>query len=158
MIPYLTKTQLDGVLNNVTQHSIPHNIECYNASLELPIATEPTLLGVDNFPSAELAQFSATLHNLTNLLSGEGGVVGELLHIESVGDFTGDSAQDLLVRLSAILANLHISLRSEAMKFGIPLEEVVEACIGGQLNTQPSRINSAIKTLLFGLATTEGGV
>jgi len=56
--------------------------------------------------------------------------------------------KDVMVEFASGLGALMIACRSEAMKFGMPMENVLEAIIGAQ--QEGFSIASAIKTTLFG--------
>lgn len=91
------------------------------------------------------------------------------------GDFT-DPEQDILTDLADWLADIPVYCRSEAMKFGLPLEEVLDAVMGSNFTKLPSDgipkhdangkflkdmsnfvpPESAIKTILFGLQSEVG--
>jgi len=59
----------------------------------------------------------------------------------------------ILVDLAHWLADMLIAVRSEAMKYGLPLEEVVEGLIGSRLELVDAK--ATIKSILFGLTPSE---
>lgn len=60
-----------------------------------------------------------------------------------------EAKKDFLVDYSYYLGQAIIACRSEAMKFGIPMENVLEVLVGARLEDQEPE--NAVKTILFGL-------
>lgn len=182
---YLTQTQLNHVLARTSPHSFKHNIELMNAMYKLPINTEPTLAkltrpsGAAELPSVRLTGFLKTLRDEADEgdtdkdgVVGQGGILKKMRALEEAGtDVDAEEYKDVLVDLADWLGDIMVYVRSEAMKYGIPLEECLEAINGSNFTKLPadgipihdengkflkdmSRFippEPAIKTILFGL-------
>ena len=148
---YLTKEQLDFVLARTSPHSFKHNIERMNAMYKLPINTEPTLHGLHKpngdfeLPSTRLKGFLKTIRDEAEEgdtdkggIVGEGGILKKLLALEYEADqghqiHDTEEYKDALVDLADWLGDMMVFIRSEAMKYGLPLEECLEAINGSNM-------------------------
>lgn len=173
--PYLTKEQLAFLLRTTSPHSFANNVKAMNKMLRLPINTEPTL---DQLVTPS-GQSEDTVTHLQNFLASLMGEVARGQHIVNTlqllavdtGELTTEQQRDVLTALAKWLGDMSVSCRSEAMKFGIPIEEVQEV-IQGSLTTQLSNdgvpnydgdgkfipdytnyiaAEAGIKTLMFGV-------
>ncbi len=97
--------------------NFPGQIEKMNRMYELPVHSFPCIVGSE-------IEFVARLDSFENILAEE---LTEIQEISAYVD-TADSPNQLtaLVMLADLLGDLVVYIRSEAMRFGIPLEEVLE--------------------------------
>lgn len=153
---HLTKEQLDFVLARTSPHSFKHNIERMNAMFRLPINTEPTLFGLHKpngdpeLPSNRLKGFLKTIRDEADEgdtdkggVVGQGGILAKLLALEAESDNGQASAdteavKDVLVDLADWLGDMMVYIRSEAMKYGLPIEECLEAINGSNFTKLPA--------------------
>jgi predicted HAD superfamily Cof-like phosphohydrolase len=92
--------------------SFAERIEAMNAMYRLPAFAEPT---VPNDISERIAKFKATL-------------LDEVNELDDVVDLakSGASKLDIAVAIADLLGDVIVYCRSEALKYGIPLEQVLE--------------------------------
>ena len=182
--PILTSAQLATVLAGTSPHSFKFNIARMHDIYRLPKNEEPTLdpkkLGED--PVLRLDKFFKTLGDELsefNTPPSGGGLsirdkliaYKEMHETNSTALELEDAREDVLTDLSDWFADLIVYCRSEAMKFGLPLEEVQDAVMGSNFTKLPSDgipkydVNGkflkdlsnfvppepAIKTVLFGV-------
>lgn len=137
---FLNKEELNRVLEKTSPHSFKFNIARMHNIFRLPIAAEPTLeVGQD--PIARLDGFQKTL--MDELREWDTADEGKLsirdkliaykeLHTDSNAspEQLEEARQEVLVDIADWFGDLIVYCRSEAMKFGLPLEDVIDAIMG----------------------------
>lgn len=172
----LNRTDMTRLLSTASPHSFAFNISKMHSIYRLPNPTEPSLVDLCEPIATRLRKFKATL--LDEILELEADETGEPtmmaraeLYDANPDELSEEFRQDLLTDLADWFADLTVYCRSEAMKFGIPLESVQDAVMGSNFTKLPSdgipiydengkflkdKTNfvppeRAIKTMLFGL-------
>jgi len=174
----LPKEELARVLEKTSPHSFSFNVARMHNIFRLPIADEPTL-DVGQDPIARLEGFKKTLQDeVAEFDTADEGKLSirdklvlykEMQASGCTAEQLEEARQDVLTDIADWLGDLIVYCRSEAMKFGIPLEDVLDAIMGsnftkvgdtpkydenGKLLKDLSRFvppESAIRTILFGV-------
>jgi len=180
----LTASDLARVLDGTSPHSFKFNIARMHDIYRLPKNTEPTLeVGED--PVKRLDGFFKTIqdevleYNTRDSKNPEKLSIREklLAYQEMLVDSNAspeeieEARQDVLTDIADWLGDLTVYIRSEAMKFGLPLEDVLDAIMGsnftkvgpgepkydanGKVQKDMAYFvppENAIKTILFGVA------
>lgn len=141
----LTKETLDRILLGTSPHSFQFNIARMHDIYRLPKNTEPTLapelIGED--PITRLEKFKATLLDELNefdtadkdklSIKQKLEQLRTLLATASTEEEMGAALElrkDCLTDIADWLADIIVYCRSEAMKFGLPLEDCQDAVMG----------------------------
>ena len=149
----LTKTQLDKVLSTTSPHSFKFNIGRMHDIYRLPKNDEPTLdsasLGEDAI--TRLSKFQKTLFDEVTEFDKRDPKDPEKLSIKekiqayqamTLSQYTAeeieDARQDCLTDIADWLSDIIVYSRSEAMKFGLPLEDTLDAVMGSNFTKLPS--------------------
>jgi hypothetical protein len=154
-MPYksLTQQELNFVLSTTSPNSLKFNIESMNRMYRLPVNTEPSLDGLFT-PKGEKELASVRIQKFLRVLRDEcaegdidtdknPSILTKLMMIEN-NDFSfwdglpDEANKDILVDLADWFADIIVYCRSEAMKFGLPLEEVLEAVQGSNATKLPA--------------------
>jgi hypothetical protein len=165
----LSKEQLDHVLARTSPHSFKFNVARMHEIYRLPINDEPTLdpAKLGDTAISRLNKFKQTLldevDEVTEIITKLEAAEAATSHKEQAA-----LAQDALTDIADWLSDIIVYCRSEGMKFGLPIEETLEAVMGsnftkvgdvpvydenGKVQKDLSRFippESAIKTILFG--------
>ena len=172
----LTKEQLATLLKGTSAHSFSFNIGRMHDIYRLPTNSAPTLdatkLGNDSAIN-RLRKFKQTLLDEV----GEVDQIIEKLYMAEEAaaygylDMVKDMEQDILTDIADWLSDIIVYCRSEAMKFGLPLEDTLNAVMGSNFTKLASDgvpkydangkflkdmtnfipPEAAIKTMLFGI-------
>lgn len=153
--PYqtLSSVELERVLSATSPHSFKFNIARMHDIYRLPKNTSPTLdpdfLGED--PIVRLGKFQKTLKDeVAEFDTAEDGKLSIKDKLEAYHQMRGqelDDAgraaleelrQDCLTDIADWLADVIVYCRSEAMKFGLPLEDCQDAVMGSNFSKLPS--------------------
>lgn len=173
---YLNKAQLDKLLSGTSPNSFKFNIAKMHDIYKLPKNEEPTLdptlLGDEVI--SRLTKFQATLQDeLDEVVDIRNKIktTAEALTTKAVSEEElAEWRKDILTDIADWLSDLTVYIRSEAMKFGIPLEDTLDAVMGSnfsKVGDNPKYDSngkvlkdlslfippeSAIKTIMFGVA------
>jgi hypothetical protein len=182
----LTQPALAALLATTSPYSFKFNISKMHDIYRLPKNTEPTL-AVGEDPVKRLDGFFKTLsdealeYNIRDPKDPEKPSIREKLiayQAMTLSQFTVEeiehARQEVLTDLADWLGDMTVYIRSEAMKFGLPLEDVLDAIMGsnftkvkgGASGTPTYDANGkvlkdlsafvppedAIKTIMFGVA------
>ena len=174
----LTKEELNRVLEKTSPHSFKFNIARMHSIFRLPVADEPTL-AVGQDPVVRLEGFQKTLRDevaeFDTAPEGKLSIRDKLLVLQEMQmenctpEQLEEARQDVLADIADWLGDIIVYCRSEAMKFGIPLEDVLDAIMGsnftkvgsvpkydenGKVLKDLSRFvppENAIRTIMFGV-------
>ena len=158
----LSKDELDEVLSKTSPHSFKFNVARMHEILRLPANDSPTLDPelIGESPVSRLTKFKRTLLDEVNEVD------------DIIAKFQDPlrSDKEVLVDIADWLSDIIVYCRSEAMKFGLPLEDTLEAVMGsnfskvgdvpqynedGKVMKDLTRFvppEDAINTILFGVA------
>jgi len=152
----LAQHELDFLLSTTSPHSFKFNIEAMNRMYRLPINTEPTLDRLTK-PNGKPETARARIENFLNVLraecdkgdkdfDGKESILSKLSKLE-LAPLTNEEFVDgieieeykrqVVTDLADWLGDIVVYCRSEAMKLGIPLEEVLEAIQGSNASKLP---------------------
>lgn len=124
----LTKEQLGRVLNGVAEHDITYNIARMNSMFKLPRNESPTLdpALLKDLASERLRKFQKTL-------------LDEAAEVEGILTKLAEGVDDreILTDIADWLADIEVYCRSEALKFGIPMDAVLAAVQGSNFTKLP---------------------
>lgn len=124
----LTKEQLGKVLNGVAEHDITYNIARMNSMFKLPRNESPTLdpALLKDLASERLRKFQKTL-------------LDEAAEVEGILTKLAEGVDDreILTDIADWLADIEVYCRSEALKFGIPMDAVLAAVQGSNFTKLP---------------------
>jgi hypothetical protein len=149
-LPTLTDEALQTVLSTTSPNSFKFNIARMHDIYRLPKNTEPTLdpllLGED--PVIRLTKFQKTLVDEVSEfdVADEGKLsiknklqaYKEMYETNSTPYEIESARQDCLTDIADWLSDVIVYCRSEAMKFGIPLEDTLDAVMGSNFTKLPS--------------------
>ena len=142
----LTKEQLDLLLANTSPHSFKFNVLRFHEKHNRIINTEPT---------TETEKLGTRLEDL--LISYQDQVREELTILAGIikdlkgSDTTPDSGSDLLVCIATLLAGVMFHRRSIAAQLGLPMEEIVEGCLGLALSDSDHDPLVVTSTIMHGI-------
>lgn len=149
--PVLSPDQLARVLNVTSPHSFRFNISKMHDIYRLPKNAAPTLEAglVGEDPLSRLDKFEITLmkelkeyresDNADKPSIRERLVAFQAMTMSThTAEEIEEARQDVLTDLADWLSDIMVYCRSEAMKFGIPLEDVTEAVMGSNFTKLPS--------------------
>ena len=146
----LTAEELNRVLSTTSPHSFAFNIARMHDIYRLPKNTEPTLdpalLGESAI--SRLDKFQKTmLDEIAEYNVGEKDKPSIREKMVALSEMTAENyteeeihsaTQDVLTDIADWFADMIVYCRSEAMKFGLPLEDVQDAVMGSNFTKLPS--------------------
>ena len=150
----LTLTQLNKILFKTSPYSLRFNVTRQHEDNHLPINVEPTLdpelIGSENL-LRRLAQYRNAL--ISARLQADD-LTAKYINSTCNLDCKCIDCTDMLVDLAYMLGEITAYTRSEAMRFGINLEDVLEGVVAHKLNTPAADHvdpRSTVKTIMFGV-------
>lgn len=94
-------------------------IKLMNEMYKLPVSDTPSVDQLKESPFRRLEKFKSTI--LKEVME-----INEILEMTNPANINQAPKIDVLVALADLLADITVYCRSEALKFGLPLEEVLE--------------------------------